>query len=53
MRDNALFDAALQRHGVGAGGDVLETFVYDGLREHGGGGGAVAGDIVGLARSFL
>src|SRR3972149_1277874 len=42
------FDAALEGHRVGAGGDVLQPLVDDGLAEDGGGGGAVAGDVVGL-----
>ena len=43
-----LLDAALEGHGVGAGGHVLEPLVDHGLGEDGGGGGAVAGDVVGL-----
>ncbi len=41
------FDAALDRHGVGTGGDVAQAFSDQGLGQHGGGGGAVAGHIVG------
>ena len=37
-----------QRDGVGAGGDVAQAGLDDGLGQHGGGGGAVAGDVVGL-----
>ena len=48
-----LLDAALEQHRVGAGGDVLQAFVDDGLGQHGGGGGAVAGDVVGLGGGFL
>ncbi len=44
----AELDAALDLHRVGAGGDVLEALAQDGLGEHGGGGGAVAGDVGGL-----
>jgi hypothetical protein len=36
-------DAALEVHRVHAGGDGLGAFAHDRLREHGGGGGAVAG----------
>jgi hypothetical protein len=46
-------DAALQRHRVGARGNVLQALVHDGLAEHGGGGGAVTGDVVGLGGDFL
>ena len=41
-------DAALQVHRVHAGGDRLGAFADDRLGEHGRGGGAVAGDVVGL-----
>src|SRR6185295_5726521 len=41
-------DPALQLHGVGAGGDVLDAFAVDRLREHGRGRRAVAGDVGGL-----
>jgi hypothetical protein len=40
-----LVDAALDVHRVHAGGDVLHAFGDDRLREHGGGGGAVTGDV--------
>ena len=49
---HGLVDAALERGRVRAGGDVLETFFVDGLGEHGRGGGAVAGDVAGLAGDF-
>ena len=52
-RRDALLDAALEQHGVGAGGHVLQAFGDDGLGQHGGGGGAVAGDVVGLGGGFL
>ena len=52
-RSGAGFDAALEGHRVGAGGDVLEAFVHDRLAEDGGGGGAVAGDVVGLGGDLL
>ena len=40
-------DAALEAHRVGAGGHVLEALAHDRLGQHGGGGGAIAGDVVG------
>ena len=49
---NGLVDAALDGHGVAAGGHELHAFAVDGLSEHGGGGGAVAGDVVGLGGHF-
>ena len=48
----ALLDAALQADRVGAGGHVLQAFAVDRLGQHGGGGGAVAGDVAGLAGDF-
>ncbi|PRD36849.1 UNVERIFIED_CONTAM: hypothetical protein NCL1_07485 [Trichonephila clavipes] len=48
-----LVDATLQVGRVEAGGDGLEAFVQDRLGQHGGGGGAVTGDIGGLAGDFL
>ena len=50
--DGAL-DAALDGHGVGAGGDVLEAFVDDGLGQDDAGGGAITGGVVGLGGGFL
>jgi len=41
-------DAALDLHRVGARGDDLRALAVDGLRQQGGGGGAVAGDVGGL-----
>ena len=41
-------DAQSQRDGVGSGRDVAQTVVDHGLGQHGGRGGAVAGDIIGL-----
>ncbi len=41
-------DAALEVHRVHAGGDRLGAFAHDGLGQHGRGGGAVAGEVVGL-----
>ena len=49
--DGAL-DAALERHRIGAGGDVLHAFAEDRLRQNGRGGGAVAGHVGGLGRHF-
>jgi hypothetical protein len=46
-RLRGLVDAALQVHRVHAGGNRLQAFAQDGLRQHGRGGGAVAGQIVG------
>jgi hypothetical protein len=52
-RFNGLVDTALQVHRVHAGGDILHAFLHDRLREHGRGGGAVTGDVGGLACDFL
>ena len=49
---DGLVDAALEGHGVGAGGNGLDAFAVDGLGENGGGGGAVAGDVGGLRGDF-
>ncbi len=46
-------DAALQIHRVRTRGDRLQALADDRLREHGGGGGAVAGLIGGVGRDFL
>src|SRR5213593_2069057 len=43
-------DAALEIHRIHAGGDRLGAFLDDRGSEHGGGGGAVAGDVGGLRR---
>src|SRR6185436_16495783 len=48
-----LVDAALQVHRVHAGGHVLHAFAHDRLGQHGGGGGAVTGDVAGLGGDFL
>ncbi len=48
-----LADAAGQGHRIGAGGQVAIAFLEDGLGQHRGGGGAVAGDIAGLAGGFF
>ena len=50
---DGLVHAALHEHRVDAGDDGLEAFVVDRLGEDGGGGGAVAGDVGGLAGDFL
>jgi hypothetical protein len=52
-RGDGLLDALLDRHRVGAGGDVLHAGRDHCLGEHGGGRGAVTGDVVGLRRHFL
>jgi hypothetical protein len=46
--DHGLVDAALEVHRVHAGGDGLQAFAYDRLRQHGRRRGAVAGGVVGL-----
>ena len=48
QRDDRLVDAALQIHRIHAGGNRLATLAHDRLRQHDRGGGAVAGDVVGL-----
>src|SRR5699024_10618002 len=50
---DSLAHAAADVHGVGAGGHVLHAFGYHGLGQDGGGGGAVAGGVVGLGGDFL
>src|ERR1700730_3250669 len=50
---NSLVDTALQVHRVDARGDGLEAFADDGLRQHGRGGGAVAGFVGGVGSDFL
>ena len=50
---NALFDAALEGHWVGTGGDVLESFVNDGLGQHCRSSGAVTSHVVRLAGGFF
>ena len=51
--DHGLVDAALEVHRVHAGGDVLHAFADDRLGQHGGGSGAVTGDVGGLGSNFL
>ena len=43
----------VRRHGVAAGGDILETFAVDGFGENGGRGSAVAGNVAGLTGRLL
>ena len=50
---NGLVDAALDLHRVVPGGNQLGALAVDGLGEHGGGGGAVAGHVGGLGGDFL
>ena len=45
---DGLLDAALQAERVGAGRDVAQALANECLSQHGGGGGAVACDVVGL-----
>ena len=52
-RLDALLDAPLELDRVGAGGDVLQAGRDHRLGEHGGGGGPVTGDVVGLGGDFL
>ena len=47
-----LVDAALDVHGIHAGGNRLGAFAHDRLRQYGGGGGAVAREVVGLRGHF-
>ncbi len=47
-----LLDPAAQGQRVGAGGHVLQALADDRLRQQGGGGGAVAGDVVGRGRDL-
>ncbi len=48
-----LGDALLHDHGVGPGGQILQALPDDGLGQQGGGGGAVAGHVVGLGGDLL
>ena len=49
---DGLVDAALEGCGVGAGCNCLDAFLEDGLGQHGGGRGAVAGYVGGLGGDF-
>ena len=46
-------DTDAQRHRRGAGGEVVQPLGDHRARQHGGGGGAVAGDVVGLGGDLL
>ena len=50
---DGLLDAALQAERVGAGRHVAQALANERLGQHGGGGGAVARDVVGLLGDFL
>src|SRR5680860_98573 len=50
---DSLLDAALQRHRVGAGGNVAQTLANHGLSQNGCGGRAVTCDVVSLLGNFL
>ena len=50
---HGLLDAAHQGVGIGAGDHMAQAFLEDGFGQHGGGGGAVAGLVAGLAGGFL
>ena len=50
---DGLLDALLQRDRVGAGRDVAQALAHERLGEHGGGGGAVARDVVRLLGDLL
>ena len=52
-RVGGLGNSRAQRDRVGAGGDVAQTGLDQRLRQHGGGGGAVTGDVVGLGGDGL
>jgi hypothetical protein len=47
------FDSALEQHRVVASGQALHAFHDDCVRQHGRGGGAIAGDVVGLGGGFF
>src|SRR6266850_40588 len=49
---DGLLDAALERHGIRAGSNRAHAFAINCLGEHGGGRGAVAGYVRGLAGDF-
>src|SRR6266567_2248098 len=48
-----LVDAMLELHRIGAGGQVLQTFVYDSLCQYCSSGGTIARDIVRLRGGFF
>src|SRR5207249_8246599 len=49
---HGLVDAALNADGVGPRGDKLQALAIDRLGQDGGGGGAIAGGVAGLAGDF-
>ena len=49
---DGLANAALNADGVGAGGDEFQALGINRLGQNGGGGGAIAGGVAGLARDF-
>ncbi len=51
--DDAGLDTALEAHRVGACGDVAQAFMHHRPGQHGGGRGAVTGDVVGLLGDLL
>src|SRR5690606_5296749 len=50
---NCGFDSALERNWVSASGNRTQSFVHHGLSQNGGGGGAVASDVIGLGGNFF
>ena len=50
---HGLVDTALEIHGIGTGGNILETYGDYALGKHGGGSGAVAGIVAGFRSHFL
>src|SRR5690606_24866525 len=46
-------DAALEVHRIGSGSHLAEALTNHGLGEHGGGGGAVASDVIGLVGDLV
>ena len=50
---DSLLDAALEAQRAGAGSNVAQTFTHEGLGEHGGGGGSITSDVVGLGGHLL
>ena len=50
---DGLVDTALQIHGIGTGGDILQSLAYDGLSQYGSRGGTVAGIVTRLAGHAL
>ncbi len=50
---HGLFNAALHRHRIGAGGDVSQSFLIDRQRQDGCGGRAIAGDVASFLRDCV